>query len=58
MGTATTLYLKILLVLSIALEVRSRFINFKPGYEYVYSFQGHSTLKDLGKFVVKAKVRI
>lgn len=33
-----------------------RFINFKPGYEYVYSFNGHSTVNDVGKFVVQAKV--
>jgi hypothetical protein len=36
--------------------LHGRFINFKPGYEYVYSFEGHSTVKDLGKFIVKAKV--
>lgn len=58
MGTSKALYLKILLFFPIALEVQSKFINFKPGYEYVYSFEGHSTVKDLGKFVVKAKVRI
>ena len=57
MGALNTLYLKILLVLSIILEVQSRFIHFKPGYEYVYSFEGHSTVRDLGKFIVKAKVR-
>lgn len=57
MGTQRAWYLKILLVLPIALEVQSRFIDFKPGYEYVYSFEGHSTVKDLGKFIVKAKVR-
>ncbi|XP_065944315.1 uncharacterized protein [Magallana gigas] len=56
MGTQSAWYLTILLVLPIALEVQSRFIDFKPGYEYVYSFEGHSTVKDLGKFIVKAKV--
>lgn len=35
-----------------------RFINFKPGYEYVYSFNGHSTVNDVGKFVVQAKVSL
>ena len=57
MGARNTLYLKILLVLSIILEVQSRFIHFTPGYEYVYSFDGHSTVRDLGKFVVSARVR-
>lgn len=33
-----------------------KFINFKNGYEYVYRYEGHSTIKDLGKFIVKAKV--
>nr|XP_022327831.1 uncharacterized protein LOC111127102 [Crassostrea virginica] len=56
MGTLRTLYLNILFVLPLILEVQSRFINFKPGYEYVYRFEGHSTVKDLGKFIVKAKV--
>lgn len=38
--------------------VGARFINFKPGYEYVYSFKGHSTVNDVGKFIVQAKVSL
>ena len=38
--------------------VGARFINFKPGYEYVYSFKGHSTVNDVGKFIVHAKVSL
>lgn len=34
-----------------------RFIDFKFGYEYVYSFEGYFIVKDLGKFIVKVKVR-
>ncbi|XP_061172154.1 uncharacterized protein LOC133181622 [Saccostrea echinata] len=56
MGTSKALYLNFFLALMIAWEVQSRFINFKSGYEYVYSFEGHSTVEDLGKFIVKAKV--
>lgn len=28
------------------------FINFKLGYEYVYSFNGYFIVNDVGKFVV------
>lgn len=34
----------------------SKFINFKNGFEYIYRYEGHITIKDLGKFVMEAKV--
>lgn len=57
MGILNFWYFKVLLVFLIVLEVQLRFIDFKFGYEYVYSFEGYFIVKDLGKFIVKVKVR-
>lgn len=35
----------------------TKFIKFKPLYEYEYNFKSDSDVKDLGKFTVDAKVR-
>lgn len=34
----------------------SKFINFTYGFEYVYRYEGHVTIKDLGNFIMSAKV--
>lgn len=34
----------------------TKFINFTFGFEYVYRYEGHVTIKDLGKFIINAKV--
>lgn len=34
----------------------SKFINFTNGFEYVYRYEGHVAIKNLGKFIIKAKV--
>jgi hypothetical protein len=57
MGTLRTWHLIAYIISLAILRIEGRFINFKPGYEYVYSFNGHSTVNDIGKFVVQAKVR-
>lgn len=57
MGTWRIGHLIACVISLIILRTEGRYINFKPGYEYVYSFNGHSTVNDIGKFVVQAKVR-
>nr|XP_022295519.1 uncharacterized protein LOC111105490 [Crassostrea virginica] len=56
MGTSSAGCLFLLVIVCKLPVQETRFINFKNGYEYVYRYEGHSTIKDLGKFVMKAKV--
>ena len=58
MGTSSAGCLCLLVILCTLPGQETRFINFKNGYEYVYRYEGHTTIKDLGKFIVKAKVSI
>ena len=46
-----------ILFLTFLITVDSNFINFRPEYEYIYRFSSHATIKDVGKFVIEAKVR-
>ena len=56
MGTSSAGCLYLLVILCTLPGQETKFINFKNGYEYVYRYEGHTTIKDLGKFIVKAKV--
>ena len=53
-GCMSVLFL--LSLLFVGLTAERRFIDFQPGYEYVYSFSGYTDVKELGKFLVNAKV--
>ena len=58
MGASSAGCLCLLVIICTLPGQETRFINFKNGYEYVYRYEGHSTIKDLGKFIVKAKVSV
>ena len=53
-GCMSVLFL--LSLLFVGLTAERRFIDFQPGFEYVYSFSGYTDVKELGKFLVNAKV--
>lgn len=54
-GYLSVLFLLSSLVIGITGD-NKRFIDFRPGYEYVYSFNGYTNVRELGKFLVEAKV--
>ncbi|XP_062579219.1 uncharacterized protein LOC134241150, partial [Saccostrea cucullata] len=56
MGIWSVSFFCILTIYFAAQGIESKFLNFKAGYEYVYRYEGHSSFKDLGKFIIKAKV--
>lgn len=56
-GYLSVLFLLSSFVIGITADNR-RYIDFRPGYEYVYSFNGYTNVRELGKFLVEAKVNI
>lgn len=56
-GHLSVLFLLSSFVIGITADNR-RYIDFRPGYEYVYSFNGYTNVRELGKFLVEAKVNI